>query len=119
MLAFHAYFLIFSRNYSEYLEKKINKQSNSEIFITLEPCSKKGKTGACVDALKKYDFKRVIVGSQDPTQNGLKSLSKHGFKMTNLNDADCIALNKEFFYKDKFNKPVSYTLMTLPTTPYV
>ena len=24
MLAFHAYFLIFSRNYSEYLEKKIN-----------------------------------------------------------------------------------------------
>ena len=34
MLAFHAYFLIFSRNYSEYLEKKIDKQSNSEIFIT-------------------------------------------------------------------------------------
>jgi hypothetical protein len=34
MLAFHAYFLIFSRNYSEYLEKKINKHSNSEIFIT-------------------------------------------------------------------------------------
>ena len=34
MLAFHAYFLIFSRNYSEYLEKKINKQSDSEIFIT-------------------------------------------------------------------------------------
>ena len=34
ILAFHAYFLIFSRNYSEYLEKKINKLSNSEIFIT-------------------------------------------------------------------------------------
>ena len=34
MLALHAYFLIFSRNYSEYLEKKINKQANSEIFIT-------------------------------------------------------------------------------------
>ena len=34
MLVFHAYFLIFSRNYSEYLEKKINKKSNSEIFIT-------------------------------------------------------------------------------------
>ena len=25
ILSFHAYFLIFSRNYSEYLEKKINK----------------------------------------------------------------------------------------------
>ena len=88
----------YGKNYLSFL-------SDSEIFITLEPCSKKGKTGACVSELKKYDFKRVIVGSRDPTQNGLKSLSKHGFKMTNLNDADCIALNKEFFYKDKFNRP--------------
>ena len=34
MLAFHAYFLIFSRNYSEYLEKLINKKTNREVFIT-------------------------------------------------------------------------------------
>ena len=34
MLAFHAYFLIFSRNYSEYIEKTINKKTNSEILIT-------------------------------------------------------------------------------------
>ena len=34
MLAFHAYFLIFSRNYSEYLEKTINNKTNSEVFIT-------------------------------------------------------------------------------------
>ena len=36
LLAFHAYYLIFSRHYSEYLEKNINKISNSEIFITHE-----------------------------------------------------------------------------------
>ena len=34
ILSFHAYFHIFSRNYSEYLEKKINKLSDTEIFIT-------------------------------------------------------------------------------------
>ena len=34
MLAFHAYFLIFSRNYSEYLEKSINKKAKKEVFIT-------------------------------------------------------------------------------------
>ena len=36
VLAFHAYYLIFSRHYSEYLEKNINKITNSQIFITHE-----------------------------------------------------------------------------------
>ena len=34
LLAFHAYYLIFSRNYSEFLEKKINNVLNNETFIT-------------------------------------------------------------------------------------
>ena len=34
ILAFHAYYLIFSRNYSEYIEKKINNQLNKDIYIT-------------------------------------------------------------------------------------
>ena len=79
--------------------------SGSEIFITLEPCSKKGKTGACVDELKKYDFKRIIVGSVDPTQSGLENLRKAGYKIKNLNDQRCIDLNKGFLHKAKFKKP--------------
>jgi len=34
ILAFHAYYLIFSRNYSEYIEKKINMLLNDEVYIT-------------------------------------------------------------------------------------
>jgi hypothetical protein len=34
ILAFHAYYLIFSRNYSEYIEKKINVLLNDEVYIT-------------------------------------------------------------------------------------
>lgn len=34
ILAFHAYFLIFSRHYSEYLENKINNLLDSETLIT-------------------------------------------------------------------------------------
>ena len=34
ILAFHAYYLIFSRNYSEYIEKKINNSLNKEAYIT-------------------------------------------------------------------------------------
>ena len=36
-----------------------SKLSGSKIYISLEPCSKKGKTGACVDELKKYNFKKI------------------------------------------------------------
>ena len=35
ILAFHAYYLIFSRHYSEYLEKNINKITKSQVFICL------------------------------------------------------------------------------------
>ena len=34
MLAFHAYYLIFSRNYSEYIEKKINNFLDKDVYIT-------------------------------------------------------------------------------------
>ena len=34
ILAFHAYYLIFSRNYSEYLEKEINNLLKKDVFIT-------------------------------------------------------------------------------------
>ena len=34
MLAFHAYYLIFSRHYSEFLEKKINKLLKKDLIIT-------------------------------------------------------------------------------------
>ena len=36
ILAFHAYYLIFSRNYSEYIEKKINNLLNKEWITYLQ-----------------------------------------------------------------------------------
>ena len=79
--------------------------SGSEIYVTLEPCSKKGKTGACVDELKKYDFKRIIIGSRDPTQKGLENLRKAGYEVKSLDDQSCKDLNQGFLHKAKFNKP--------------
>ena len=74
-------------------------------YVTLEPCSKKGKTGACVDELKKYDFKRIIIGSRDPTQKGLDNLRKAGYEVKSLNDKSCEELNLGFLHKAKFKKP--------------
>ena len=36
LLSFHAYFLIFSRHYSEFIEKKINSQYDEDVLIAHE-----------------------------------------------------------------------------------
>lgn len=36
------------------------------LVVTLEPCSSRGKTGPCVEALLAAGIKRVVVGSLDP-----------------------------------------------------
>ena len=88
-----------------YKKNYFSQLRDSDIYITLEPCSKKGKTGACVNELKKYDFKRIIVGSKDPTQNGLKNLQRAGYEVIDLDNHQCLDLNKSFFHKTKFKKP--------------
>jgi len=48
------------------------------IYVTLEPCSHRGKTPACALLLEKLHLERVIVGVQDPIvghDGGLKLLS--------------------------------------------
>ena len=89
----------------KYKKNFLSQLSGSEIYVTLEPCSKKGKTGACVDELKKYDFKRIIIGSRDPTQKGLDNLRKAGYEVKSLNDKSCEELNLGFLHKAKFKKP--------------
>ena len=88
-----------------YKKNYLSQLTGSDIYVTLEPCSKKGKTGACVNVLKKYAFRRIIIGSKDPTQNGLNNLQRAGYEVINLDNHQCMALNKCFFHKAKFKKP--------------
>ncbi len=89
----------------KYKTSYLSKLSGSKIYISLEPCSKKGKTGACVNELKKYNFKKIIVGCEDPTQSGLNILEQAGYEVENLNHEDCLSLNRAFFHKAKLKKP--------------
>jgi diaminohydroxyphosphoribosylaminopyrimidine deaminase/5-amino-6-(5-phosphoribosylamino)uracil reductase len=55
------------------------------LYVTLEPCSTAGKTGACTDAILKAGISRVVVGCEDPNPahagQGLTILRKAGIEV--------------------------------------
>ncbi len=42
--------------------------SNATLYVSLEPCCHEGKTPPCTDAILQAGIKRVVVGSDDPTE---------------------------------------------------
>ena len=78
--------------------------SESSIYISLEPCSTTGKTPPCVDELKKYDFKEIVIGHEDSSQYGIQELSKSGFKISHLKQKS-LDINQGFFKTIHTNKP--------------
>src|SRR4051794_884483 len=39
---------------------------DATLYVTLEPCSTHGRTGACTEAIKAAGISRVVVGATDP-----------------------------------------------------
>ncbi|WOO41751.1 bifunctional diaminohydroxyphosphoribosylaminopyrimidine deaminase/5-amino-6-(5-phosphoribosylamino)uracil reductase RibD [Rubellicoccus peritrichatus] len=59
---------------------------DATLYVTLEPCSTSGRTGACTDAIIKHGFKHVVIGAIDPNPNhaghGIKVLEAAGIEVT-------------------------------------
>lgn len=76
--------------------------SESEIYVTLEPCCHFGKTPPCADLLIHHHFKRVIIGIKDPFSlvngGGIKRLKEAGIEVTvGVLEKECRFLNRRFF----------------------
>lgn len=70
-------------------------------YVTLEPCSHRGRTGPCADALVAAGVARVVVAMEDPNPqvagDGLKRLSAAGIDVScGLLQAEAKALNRGF-----------------------
>ncbi len=68
------------------------------LYVTMEPCSTKGRTGACTDAIIAAGLKKVVVGTIDPNPahagRGLEALRAVGIKVTSgVLEDECSDLN--------------------------
>lgn len=71
------------------------------LYVTLEPCSTHGRTGACCDAIVEAGLRRVVVGATDPNPahagGGYAKLRAAGVEVTTgVLEADCADLNLIF-----------------------
>jgi diaminohydroxyphosphoribosylaminopyrimidine deaminase / 5-amino-6-(5-phosphoribosylamino)uracil reductase len=76
--------------------------SESEVYVTLEPCSHFGKTPPCADLLIKHQVKKVIVCNYDPNPlvagQGIEKLRQAGIEVEiGILEEEGRELNKRFF----------------------
>lgn len=71
------------------------------LYVTLEPCSTHGRTGACTDAIIASGIKRVVVGATDPNPahagRGFEILRAAGIEViSGVLERECTDLNLVF-----------------------
>jgi len=74
---------------------------DASIYVTLEPCSTCGRTGACTDAVIESGLKRVVIGAVDPNPDhagqGVAILRAAGIEVTQgVLEDECTDLNLIF-----------------------
>ncbi len=83
------------------LKKAGPRACGADLYVTLEPCSTRGKTPPCTEAIKAAGVARVFIGASDPnpchSRRGGALLRAAGLKVkTGLLRKECAALNPAF-----------------------
>lgn len=91
----------------------------TELYITLEPCSTEGRTGACTDAIIRSGIVRVVVGTLDPNPlhrgKGIEVLKAAGIAViTGVAEAECRELNMIYNHWIQHRRP--FCAMKFATT---
>ena len=93
--------------------------AGAELYVTLEPCSTHGRTGACTEAIMKAGIRRVVVGALDPNPahagRGIGILRAAGIEVeTGVLEAECAEVNRSFFKWITTGRP--FVTLKLATT---
>jgi len=82
----------------------------SEVYVTLEPCSHFGKTPPCADLLIKHQVRKVWIANLDPNPlvsgNGVRKLKQADIAVeTGINNERGEEINKRFFTSMRKKRP--------------
>jgi diaminohydroxyphosphoribosylaminopyrimidine deaminase / 5-amino-6-(5-phosphoribosylamino)uracil reductase len=74
---------------------------DAALYVTLEPCSTIGRTGACTDAIAESGIRKVVVGALDPNPKhagrGIAKLEKAGLEVeVGVLAQECTELNESY-----------------------
>jgi len=71
------------------------------LYVTLEPCSTVGRTGACTESIQEAGIRRLVIGAIDPNPQhagaGIRLLETAGLEVrSGILAAECSSLNESF-----------------------
>ncbi len=91
------------------IKKLQSNISNATLYVTLEPCTHKGKTESCCDLITSKIFKRVVIGTTDPNpiaKGGIEKIKKKGIQVeSNILKNECRKINRRFFTFHEKKRP--------------
>ena len=88
------------------------------MYVSLEPCTHTGKTGACLDLIDPEVFDRVVIAEKDPNSEAsgsIEKLKKRGIKVDlGLLKHEARKLNKRFYVFHEQKRP--YVILKYAST---
>ena len=88
------------------------------MYVSLEPCTHTGKTGACLDLIDPEVFERVVIAEKDPNSEAsgsIEKLKKRGIKVDlGLLKHEARKLNKRFYVFHEKKRP--YVILKYAST---
>ncbi|MBI5375477.1 MAG: bifunctional diaminohydroxyphosphoribosylaminopyrimidine deaminase/5-amino-6-(5-phosphoribosylamino)uracil reductase RibD [Candidatus Schekmanbacteria bacterium] len=84
------------------IKKAGERAKGSTLYVNLEPCVHRGRTGPCCDVIKDAGITRVVAATKDPNPlvrgKGFKKLKESGLKVTEgVLEEEAQVLNEIFF----------------------